>query len=467
MNRRTSLYVLGRIQDRALHVPLERLEDPGYYDCLGRAQAAAGENLTGMLRQAAETVRLLFLFGGMLLIVSAGHSLISILLAAVTLFVLIGRSRIEIAVKRLNREWTTDGRMADYLKHSLAEPEVLKELKLFGAAGYIKRLWSGRMTAFLTRRNDFRRQENRMSARFAFAYTVAAFAGLALMVQRLGAGAVTAGMAAVVFQTIWQAQSVPMQLSFALSKLYTQRTMASDLAEFLNEPVSASATNLGLPGEPIRSIRFENVSFRYPGSERPVLRDLNVTLHAGQTVALAGGNGAGKSTFVKLMLGLFEPTGGRIWINGQELGALDRSSLWRRVSAVFQDGGHYPLTVREYLTAGMVAGAPDDRALIEALNACGLHSLAEPGGGLDARLTTVREGGRELSGGQWRLAGCSKGSASGGRGDRLRRAYFGDGSERRAGAFSQMPNHGGRQARRIHLAPAGVGPVLRPHPRSA
>ncbi|UUZ82799.1 hypothetical protein LJK88_01835 [Paenibacillus sp. P26] len=172
MNRRTSLYVLGRIQDRALHVPLERLEDPGYYDCLGRAQAAAGENLTGMLRQAAETVRLLFLFGGMLLIVSAGHSLISILLAAVTLFVLIGRSRIEIAVKRLNREWTTDGRMADYLKHSLAEPEVLKELKLFGAAGYIKRLWSGRMTAFLTRRNDFRRQENRMSARFAFAYTV-------------------------------------------------------------------------------------------------------------------------------------------------------------------------------------------------------------------------------------------------------------------------------------------------------
>lgn len=396
MADRASLHMLTEIQNRSIQVPLELLENADFYDRLSRAQAAAGQELIGILRNLADTVRLLCSFAGILVIVSAGHIAVSGLLLVVSMIVLVQRLRLEIAVKQSTRALTTDGRMADYLKHSLSEPTVLKELKVFRATTYFKQLWYGKASAYEITRNNYRRREGKMAAWFAIWFMATMFIALAIMMFQLDKGAITVGTVAIVFQTIFQAQGVPMQLSWSLSKLYVQGAKASDLAEFLTESIMDPSIQLEFLDEPVTTIQFENVSFRYPGAEEPVLNGLNVTLYAGQTVALVGDNGAGKSTFVKLMLGLFNPSEGRVLFNGHDVRYLDKRLLWKRVSAVFQDCGHYPLSLREYI----LAGQKDDSEIHVALDAYGLHSLRE-GAGMDLKLTNVWDGGRELSGGQW------------------------------------------------------------------
>jgi len=402
MADRAGQRVLSEIQLRSVGAPLERFEDAGFYDRLSRAQAAAGAELTGILRNAAETVRQAGAMAGMLTIAASGHPMVAVLLFLACWLVLARRLRLEIDVKRSARERTTDGRMADELKRTLADPAAMKELKVFGATGYVKRLWYAKASAYEIVRNDYRRKEGKASAGFALAFAATLFLSLAILLLRLDNGALTIGTVAVVFQTILQSQNVPMQLSFTLSKLYVQGTKASDLAEFVSEPYQEETGTAGhLPAEPIRTIRFENVGFTYPGSTQATLSGINLTLRAGEKVALVGDNGSGKSTFVKLMLGLFEPTEGTVFVNGRDVRLLNKRALWHRVGAVFQDFGHYPLSVRDFLLAGGRA----ERDMAAALRACGLHALSEDGNVAERVLTRAYEDGQELSGGQWqRLA---------------------------------------------------------------
>ncbi|WP_245946613.1 ABC transporter ATP-binding protein [Paenibacillus cellulosilyticus] len=410
MANRASRQLMMEIQSHAIHVPLEQLESPDYYDRLSRAQAAAGQALTSILFSTAETIRLTCALAGMIVVAASGHWAIAAMLFTVSAIVLIQRVRLEITVKQAARALTTDGRMADYLKQSLAEPSVLKELKVFQALSYMIEQWFGRVRTYEITRNNYRRREGRMAAWFGLSFLLLLFASLAIIIGQLDQRTVTVGTAAIVFQTILQAQGVPLQMSWSLSRLYIQGAQASDLADFVNGSIPLHAHQQLAWNEAIHTIQFDNVGFRYPGAHSDVLRGLNMTLRAGQTVALVGDNGAGKSTFVKLMLGLFEPTEGRILINGHDIRHLNRQSLYTQLSAVFQDCGHYPLTMREYVTAGSssAAASSDDREIQRVLQLCGLHSLAEGSHGLDQKLTNVWADGRELSGGQWQRLAISR-----------------------------------------------------------
>lgn len=409
MANRAARQMLTEIQNRAIRAPLEQLESPDYYDRLSRAQSAAGEALTNILFSAAETIRLTCALIGMIIVVASGHWAIAGLLLVVSVVVLIQRVRLEITVKQAARALTTDGRMADYLKQSLAEPGVLKELSVFRAISYMTEQWYGRASTYEITRNNYRRREGRMAAWFGLSFLLLLFTSLAIMLGQLDHRAVTVGTVAIVFQTILQAQGIPLQMSWSLSRLYVQGTKAADLADFVNDPIAQVTRPQVRLNEPIQTIRFEHVSYRYPGAQADVLHGLNMTLCAGEMVALVGDNGAGKSTFVKLMLGLFEPTAGRILVNGHDIRQLDQQHLRQQLSAVFQDCGHYPLQLREYISAGAATGtaSPDDDKIHQVLAACGLGSLSGGSELLDLKLTNVWDG-RELSGGQWQRLAISR-----------------------------------------------------------
>ncbi|GMK37870.1 HlyB/MsbA family ABC transporter [Paenibacillus sp. CCS19] len=412
MANRAARHLFTEIQNRAIHAPLEQLETPEYYDRMSRAQSAADQALTSILFAAAETVRLTCSLVGMIVVVAAGHWSIAALLLFVSIIVLIQRVRLEIMVKQAARALTTDGRMADYLKQSLSEPAVIKELRVFRALSYMTEQWFGRASTYEITRNNYRRREGRMAAWFGLAFLLLLFASLAIMLGQLDRHAVTVGTVAIVFQTILQAQEIPLQMSWSLGRLYVQGAMAADLTDFLNEPVNTPVQQQIVLKEPIHIIVFDQVSYRYPGSQTNVLQGLHATLRAGETAALVGINGAGKSTFVKLMLGLFEPTEGRILINGHDMRNLDRSSLRRQLSAVFQDCGHYPLQLREYVTAGEASAStrtsPSDSDIRQMLASCGLRALSEGDNALDLKLTDAWPDGRELSGGQWQRLAISR-----------------------------------------------------------
>ncbi|WP_166869715.1 ABC transporter ATP-binding protein [Salinibacterium sp. ZJ70] len=161
-------------------------------------------------------------------------------------------------------------------------------------------------------------------------------------------------------------------------------------------------------GEPL-TIRFENVSFRYPGSSRPVLDGLDLELAAGRSTALVGVNGAGKTTLVKLLTRLYEPTSGRITANGVDIRDLD-PNVWRRsVSVIFQDFVRYELSARDNIALGAVwADAGEDAVHQAAERAAISDVLDELPGGLDTVLSRGYDGGVDLSGGQWQRVAIAR-----------------------------------------------------------
>jgi len=160
------------------------------------------------------------------------------------------------------------------------------------------------------------------------------------------------------------------------------------------------------PGPP--TIHFENVVFRYPGSDRAVLDGLTVTLRPGQTVAVVGENGAGKTTFVKLLAGLYRPDSGRITVDGTDLATLDPAGWRRRLAVLFQDFVRYPASLRDNITFAAAEHAGDAAVRDALVRADGAALLAELSDDLDTSLWREGADGTDLSGGQWQRVALAR-----------------------------------------------------------
>jgi ATP-binding cassette subfamily B protein len=169
-------------------------------------------------------------------------------------------------------------------------------------------------------------------------------------------------------------------------------------------PATASAGHHGAIG-PARAIRFERVTFRYPGAGAATLEELDLAIPAGRSLAIVGANGAGKTTLIKLLCGLYAPQSGRITVDGIALQDVDPAAWRRRVAAIFQDFVQYPLTVRENVGFGAVSHLEEpgaQEALAAAAAQAGALELIEAlPRGWDTVLSRQFAGGVELSGGQW------------------------------------------------------------------
>jgi ATP-binding cassette subfamily B protein len=164
------------------------------------------------------------------------------------------------------------------------------------------------------------------------------------------------------------------------------------------------------PGQaPVEAIRMEGVSFAYPSSDGPVLSGLDLTIRAGQSLAIVGENGAGKTTLVNLLCGFYEPTGGRITVDGVDLAEIDKRAWQRRIAAVFQEFAKYPLTLRENVVLGNPGRAADYETRIRAGQRAGIMELVES---LPANWNTLLskkfDGGTDLSGGQWQRVALAR-----------------------------------------------------------
>jgi ATP-binding cassette, subfamily B, bacterial len=172
---------------------------------------------------------------------------------------------------------------------------------------------------------------------------------------------------------------------------------------------AGAADAAGVPGRLAHGITLEDVSFTYPGAERPVLSGVSVHIPAGSALALVGENGAGKSTLVKLLCGLYQPTSGRILIDGQDLAGLDAARWRSRVATLFQDFHRIELTLGESIGHGNIGRAGD----VEAVRAAAEKARADRvlravPGGLAGYLGHSYADGTELSGGQWQTVGLAR-----------------------------------------------------------
>lgn len=295
-----------------------------------------------------------------------------------------------------------DRRLAAELLTMTTSAATGKELRVFDAAGDLiarHHQASGRIS----------RRENRGLAKTGFAdaaawglYAVAVGFGALLISHQVAAGDATAGQAVMVILLAQQGGSQSVGTARAMAQLALSAQAARRFIWLRRYVASQTQGRAIAPERLTDGISLERVAFRYPGDDREVLRGLTAHLPAGSVVALVGVNGAGKTTLTKLLCGFYQPTGGRILVDGRDLADMDMADWRSHLSAAFHDAVRYELTAGQVVGLGDLSRMDDRDAVMSAVErANATRVLAELDDGLDTPLGASLTDGRELSGGQW------------------------------------------------------------------
>ena len=227
---------------------------------------------------------------------------------------------------------------------------------------------------------------------------------------------ITLGNLTLYVVSLRQGQQAFQSVLSGIGNLYEHNLYMSNLFSYI-ELAEASeqkereraSRRLGVESSGETGIRFEDVGFHYPGKDSWALRHVDLTIEPGDSLALVGENGAGKTTFVKLLAGLYQPSEGRIVLDGRDLSTWDPEPLRRRFGVLFQDFNKYQLKLRENIGLGSVAHLTDETRIERAAERGGASELLQTlPGGLDAALGHWFEKGSELSGGQWQKVALAR-----------------------------------------------------------
>ena len=391
-----------QIMEKALTLDLRHFEDPQFYDKLTRARREASSRPLSLVQENFQIVRSALTLAGYaaLLVRFSPWAVAGLLAAAVPAF--ISEARFSGAAFRLRNRRSPEARRLNYLEYLIGNDEHAKEVKLFGLGPLLLDRYRGLAESFYD--DDRRLAVRRTAWTFALSQLAnAAYYGcyvaiaLAAATGRLSLGDMT--LYVVAFRS---GQGAFQAILSALSGMYEDNLYMSNLFEYLAISTTRTGTPVLAPGRVEQGIRFEGVGFRYPDAKAWALRDVSLFIPQGQSLALVGENGAGKTTFIKLLTRLYEPTEGRILLDGRDLRAWDEAELRRRVGVIFQDFNQYQFAVRENVGFGSVEHLTDTPRIGRAVESGGARDLvAALSAGLETQLGRFFQDGAELSGGQW------------------------------------------------------------------
>lgn len=295
-------------------------------------------------------------------------------------------------------------READYFHAVLTDNAGAKDIRLYGHAGYCRARFQHARDELRKERIAWRKYTLSRDLGGS-AVGMALFAALACwMGWRALAGGITVGTLVLCFQAVRKGQSGVVSLTGALAALFEDAVFLQSFEELIRQPlaITAPAEPRALPPSLRQGIVFDRVSFTYPGQRTPVFENLSFTLRPGQRTLLAGPNGSGKSTLVKLLCRLYDPTSGRILVDGIDLREFDPTEWRSKIGCLFQDFNHYQLTAAETIWIGNPSGDPFGPAVRSAAAEAGVSSLIESWPqGYATELGRWLHDGLEPSIGQW------------------------------------------------------------------
>ncbi|MFC5557241.1 ABC transporter ATP-binding protein [Methylobacterium iners] len=399
-----------RLMRHAAELDLEQFEDSAQQDRLERARrqvTGRSSLLSGLFGQGQDLVTLVTFAVGLM----AYAPWLILLLAAALVPAFLNELHFNRQGYRLAWTRTPERRQIDYLRYLGASVEAAKEVKLFGLNGYIAERYGALAEKLVADNRALAIRRAAWGGFFAALGTLAYYAAYATIVWRTVAGQFSIGDLAFLAGSFLRLRGLMEGLLLGFSQIASQAQYLDDLFSFfaVKPAIRSPAQPRPFPVPVAEGIVFEDVGFRYAGSETWAVRHLSFRLGAGEVLALVGENGAGKTTIVKLLTRLYDPTEGRILLDGHPLPAYDLDALRARIGVIFQDFVRFDFTAAENVAVGRIEARDD----AERITAAAGRSLAD---GVIGRLPLGYAqplgkrfaDGVDLSGGEWQKIALSR-----------------------------------------------------------
>ena len=367
-------YVGIRVMDHASHLDLTSYEDPAFYDKMERARVQSTDRV-GMIRAAGQLVQQIITTVSLAAGIVAFFPWLLAVLALCVVPAFLGESHFAFLGYSLSFSQTTVRRHLDYLRVLGASKESAKELKLFGLAPFLVSRYTQLSDDIYEQNVMLAKRRLLLGSLLALLGTAGYYSTYVFIIYRSLIGALSIGTLTFLAGAI-AGTSTNIQAVFSMfTSIADQALFLTDLLDFFAmKPVVRSKPNALLAPRPIREgFEFRNVSFAYPGTSRLVLDRLNFRLQRGERVALVGENGQGKTTIVKLLTRLYDPTAGQVLLDGVDLRDYDLDELWREIGVIFQDFMRYEMTAAENIAVGEIEHRHD----LQRIRAAACKSLAE------------------------------------------------------------------------------------------
>lgn len=295
-------------------------------------------------------------------------------------------------------------RRLNYFQQVGTAASAAKEVKLFDLGHYVAERLAEVAERIVTAHQQIATRRALWSSLSGAVGSLAYYGAYAVIAWRALTGAISIGDLTFLAGSLMRLNALFEGLALGLTQIASQTQYLNDFYAFMDmrSALAPPASPRPFPAPLRTGVAFENVGFRYPGTERWALRNLSFSLPAGETLALVGENGAGKTTIVKLLTRLYEPDEGRILVDGIDLREIDLAELREHVGAIFQDFVRYNLTASDNIGIGRVADIADRPGIVAAAQKSQADSvIAGLPGGYDQMLGLSFMSGLDLSGGQW------------------------------------------------------------------
>jgi ATP-binding cassette subfamily B protein len=394
----------------AATLDLAQFENAEVYDHLERARRQTVGRiglLTLLLGTAQDLITLISLASVLLLQLPW----LLLLLAVAVLPAFLGEAHFASLGYSLLFKWTPERRLLDYLRYIGASAESAKEVKLFGLSDFLVGRYAALSDKFYEENKTLSIRRNVVSTLLVTLGTLGYYGAYAVIIYRTVLGAFTIGTLTFLAGSFRSSRSLIQSVLLQLSSIYEQSLYLSDLFTFFDvQPKVVTKPGARPVPRPIVSgFRFENVGFRYPGSQRWAVRHLTFDFTAQERIALVGENGAGKTTLVKLLARLYDPDEGQVLLDGVDLRDYDLESLRRNIGIIFQDFVRYDFVLRENIGISQIDALADDARIRDAASRSLADSVVQRvPQGYDQMLGKRFDNGVELSGGEWQKVALAR-----------------------------------------------------------
>lgn len=410
LRMKMAFHIEAQIADKAVRLPLITYDQPDYYDRLQRVSNGMSSRAMTVIQELFSLGQDCFTFTAILIVLIGFHWSVAIALLLIVIPSFILNVRIGQAYFWQMISQTTVLRKSRYVFSLLSGRDSAKEIRIYGIASYLREIWSKLYWKNANEQFQLQTKALKYNAIQEGVVEGALYAVSGLLVWLCAGGSLSIGSYVSITQAIRRSQQNSEVMARNLSHFYQDALHVGEWILFMQmKEEERPEYPMMLNGPLHRGIEACNLTFKYPNSTKPILKEISIQIKPGQRVAIVGQNGAGKSTLVKCLIGLYTPQEGTVTYDGVPLNSLDPNSYRQRITAVFQDYMQYQLPVRENIGFGQLSHMKNDEKLLEAARKSGLEKwILEQSQGVDTPLGVMFEGGHELSQGQWQKIALSR-----------------------------------------------------------